>query len=155
MSAGYLRIRDALYEQDLEAAYGILDELVEGAPEDPRLAVAKAELCLATEALAEIPTLVHELQRLIRTDAMAWEPRCVLGRLLLRESPLQNTRVALAHSEEAFRISGENPHAGIGLVEAWAATKKTAYARALLARLVEGTGPEALRAQAILDGRLA
>jgi tetratricopeptide (TPR) repeat protein len=155
MAEGYIAIRNAVYAEDVATAAQMLDRLVEDYPTDGRLAVVKAEVVMANDSRAEIPSLIHELQRLVRADAMAWEPRVALGRLLLRESPLQNTRMALAHCEEAFRLSGEHPHAGIGLVEAWAATQKMAYARALLTRLAQGSTPEAGRAQAILEGRIA
>lgn len=146
-----LELRRRLYAEDIEGAHDELDGLITEHSDDPRLVVAKGELTLASD-IGDIPTLVHELNRLIRADTMSWEPRSVLGRLLLRATPLQNLRMAVAHCEDAWRMSGENPHAAIGLIEAWAASGKRAYARALCTKVADGVGPEAKRARAILAG---
>ena len=147
-------MRDKVYAGDLDGMLMDLDRLISDFSDDPRLCVAKGEVVLATDA-GEIPPLVHELTALIREDPMAWEPKCVLGRLLLRASPMQNLVFAVAHAEDAWRLSGEHPHAGMGLVEAWAASGKKAYARALCARIAAGGTVESLLAEEILEGRVA
>lgn len=146
-------IRALLFRRDHAGALYALDRLVIEHPEDPRLVLAKAEVHIAT-GHDEAAPLVHELTRLVRQLPNAWEPKAVLGRLLLRPSPLLNPRMAAAHCEDAWRTSGEHPYAGLGLVEAWAALGKRAFAMALCQRLAEGEGPEAEAARAILAGRI-
>jgi tetratricopeptide (TPR) repeat protein len=144
-------IREMLYKNDSLRALGELDQLVEMFPEDPRIVIAKAEVCAAT-GRGDVAPLVHELNRMVRYDPNAWEPKVAIGRLLLLDSPVQNPKLAVAHCEDAWQTSGEHPHAGISLVEAWAALGKVALAEALCKRLAEGEGVEADLARRILDG---
>lgn len=146
-------IRQRIFLGDGAGAIHALDRLVIEHPEDERLAIAKAEVLIAT-GFGDIPPVVHELQRLVRAQPNAWEPKLALGRLLLRPSPLMNPRMAAGYCEDAWRTSGEHPRAGLGLVEAWAAIGKRAFAKALCERLAEGEGPEAEIARDILDGRI-
>jgi tetratricopeptide (TPR) repeat protein len=146
-------IRSLLYESQHDRAYAELDRLVEFFPDDQRIVIAKAEVTAAT-GRGEVPPLVHELNRLVRYDPNAWEPKVALGRLLLLDSAVTNPKMAVAHCEDAWQTSGENPHAGISLMEAWAAVGKLALAAALCKRLAEGDGPEAVIARKIIQDEL-
>lgn len=154
VDAGIARVRDAIYRGDIERARDVLDVLVDQNAGDPRVAVADAEIVLATEAKERIPELVHALMRLSRSTPMFWPGKAVLGRLLMREGPMFNLPLAVAQCEDAWRTSGEHPHAGLALVEAWAASGKRAYARALCTKIAALEGFEAERAKAILEGRV-
>jgi hypothetical protein len=110
---------------------------------------------LAAEERARIPELVHDLMRLTRATPMFWPAKTALGRLLMREGPMFNLNLAVMQCEDAWRTSGEHPHAGLALVEAWAASGKRAYARALCTRIAATDGLEGARAKAILEGRVA
>ncbi len=145
------RIRERLLGKDFAGAMLDLDRLVERYPGEPRLLLAKADVTAMT-GKGQVPPLVHELVRLTRDQPNAWEPKVALGRLLLLSSPVQNPKLAAAHCEDAWRTSGEHPHAGLALVEAWAALGKRAHAHALLSRLAEGEGAEARVARDILEG---
>jgi tetratricopeptide (TPR) repeat protein len=146
-------VRRAIYRQDHAGALLHLDELVESHLGDPRVAIAKAEVAVVAER-GDIPAIVHELNRLVRDRPTAWEPKTALGRLLLVPSPVQNPKMGAAHCEDAWRTSGEHPHAGVGLMEAWAALGKLAHARALALKISEGEGPEAEFARIVLEGEI-
>jgi tetratricopeptide (TPR) repeat protein len=143
-------LRGYLYTDDFAGGTLVLDRMVQMSPHEPRLAVARGEMAIAMEE-GDFPTLIHQLNRMVRIDPNDWEIKNVLGRLLLRPSALQNPRMGAAHCEDAWRISGEHPSAGLGLVEAWAAIGKTALARALCMRLAEVDHPVARIAQLILE----
>ena len=144
-------LRDALLGQDVNNAGNALVTLRESFPEEAQRYVGEAEYVIASEQGDPVP-LVHILTRLSREKPNDWEIKTTLGRLMLRPSPLQNPRAAASHCEDAWRMSGEHPYAGLGLVEAWAATGKTAFASALCKRLAETEGPISLVARAILAG---
>lgn len=143
------QIRARLHIHDYEAAARMVDEMLESFEGDPRCLLAQGELLIAEDAGDMVGT-IHALSRYVREDQNTWEHRTVLGRLFLRATPLQNPRLAVAHCEDAWRISGEHPRAGIGLVEAWSAVQKTAFALALCERLAKGDGPEADLARQML-----
>lgn len=108
-------------------------------PDCIAMIVARGEVYLNLEE-GNLPDLIHILTRFSRYYPDSWPVLTTLGRLLLRNGPLKNTRMAVALCEDAWRISGENKRAGIGLVEAWAATGKTRYAEALCVKLAKGKG---------------
>lgn len=147
------QLRARLLQKDFAAAEQTWHALQGSARGDPRLPLADAEYCIATGRGDPVP-LIHALTRMVRDQPNQWETRTLLGRLLLRTGPLLNPRLAAAHCEDAWRMSGEHPYAGLGLIEAWAAIGKRAFASALCQRLAAGEGPEAAVAQAILEGRV-
>jgi tetratricopeptide (TPR) repeat protein len=149
-----VRVRDAIYDGDIEAARDMLDVLVDKHGDDPRIVVPDAEIVLATDSRERIPELVHSLMRTARATPMFWPAKAALGRLLMREGPMFNLPLAVVQCEDAWRTSGEHPHAGLALVEAWAASGKRAYARALCTRIAATEGREGARAKAILEGRV-
>jgi tetratricopeptide (TPR) repeat protein len=142
-----------IYDENWSRMEEVLDSLVLSHFDHPRLIVAKAEAFLATEE-GKPNELIHALNRYLRNELQDWWARAVLGRLLLRESAMQNPPLAVAHCEDAWRVSGEHPHAGIGLVEAWASLGKNVYAKALCEKLAQGNGRESVKAKAILEGRI-
>lgn len=146
-------LRELLLKKDLPAATGALQALRGAARDEPRLPLAEAEYCIATGQGDPVP-LIHALTRMVRDQPNQWEIKTLLGRLLLRAGPLLNPRLAAAHCEDAWRMSGEHPYAGLGLVEAWAAIGKRAFASALCQRLAASEGAEAAVARAILEGRV-
>jgi tetratricopeptide (TPR) repeat protein len=153
-SMGLDALCQAIYDQDLERMDETMDSMVTSHFDHPRLVIAKGEVCLAVESKLKVD-LIHALNRYIRTETQDWWARTVLGRLLLRESALQNLPMAVAHCEDAWRASGEHPHAAIGLVEAWASTGKHVYAKALCEKLAKGNRRESVKARALLEGRIS
>jgi len=122
-------------------------------PSDPRLLLAKGEIAIACGE-GEIPPLVHALTQRARAAPNDWPCKTILGRLLLRESPLQNPAMGTAHLEEAWRISGENENAGLGLVEGLTALGKVSFAKALCEKLAEQETLIGKIAKGILDGSI-
>ena len=151
-SAGLDSLVQAVYDEDEARINDVMDVLVSSHFDHERLILAKGEYYLATSE-GTIIELIHALNRYIRQEIQDWWAKVVLGRLLLRESPLQNLPMAVAHCEDAWRISGENPHAAIGLIEAWASTGKLVYAKALCEKIAKGERRESARARAILEGK--
>lgn len=149
-----LETRDALLRGDLEAGGNSVLALRDSFPDDVPRFLAEAEYVIATEQ-GDPVALIHILTRFCREKPNDWEIKTTLGRLMLRPSPLQNPRAAASHCEDAWRMSGEHPYAGLGLVEAWAATGKTAFATALCKQLTQTEGPIAALAEAILNGQEA
>jgi hypothetical protein len=147
-------VRDALYRGEIERARDVLDMLVDQHADDARVLVPDAEIALSSDDRERIPELVHGLMRLARSTPMLWQAKAALGRLLMREGPMFNLSLAVVQCEDAWRTSGEHPHAGLALVEAWAASGKRAYARALCTRIALLDGLEGARAKAILEGRV-
>ena len=143
------QIRESIYANNLDDATRKLYDLIDQAPGDPRLLIIEAELA-AVSGQGDIPALINNLTRIVHNRPTAWESRAALGRLLLRNGPLQNLRLALAQCEEAWRSSGEHPRTGLFLFEAYATFGKRAYALALGRRLSGGDGPEARMARQII-----
>ena len=135
-------VRQALYVGDGNSAIRLLDELASEYPDDVRYLIVEAEIASVT-GQGDIAFLVNELQRLTRERATAWEPRAALGRLLLRNGPLQNLRVGVAQCEEAWRTSGEHPRAGLFLFEAYSMLGKRPFAIALGKIIAKGDSIEA------------
>lgn len=146
------QMRRLLLRGDMAGALTQFEALMEAAPEDPRVLWAEAEIAVGT-GRGDTAELVHELTRVTREQPNAWEPKVLLGRLLLCNGPLLNPRMAAALCEDGFRLSGEHPYAGLALVEAWAAIGKRSFALALCQKLADGDRDEARRAQDILAGR--
>ena len=120
---------------------------------DKRLLMARAEIAIACGE-GDVPPLVHALTKVARQEANDWRIKTALGRLLLRESAVQNPRLGSAHLEDAWRISGEHEEAGLGLVEAWAAIGKSTFAKALCQKLAENDSHVGRLARGILDGTI-
>ncbi len=139
---GLVPVRTALYAGDGAGALRLLDELANEHPNDIRYLIVEAEVAAVT-GQGDMAFLVNELQRLTRERATAWEPRAALGRLLLRNGPLQNIRVGVAQCEEAWRTSGEHPRAGLFLFEAYSMIGKRPFAIALGKIIAKGDGIEA------------
>ena len=148
-----VQLRHALLLRDRAAARVALHALEASAPDDPRTWAGRGEMFLVTERGDRV-ALIHALTKIVRHAPHLWEPRAVLGRILLRKGPLQNVRMALAYAEDAWRISGELPAAGIGLVEAWTAAGKKPFAEALCRRLAGGDTLEAGWARIFLADKL-
>ncbi len=146
-----LDVRRRIRENDFAGAQGVVTRLISGARDDPRTLLARSEIIVASDD-GDIPTLVHDLMRVVRRDPMNWEYKTALGRVLLRTSVLQNPRLAVHYCEDAWRASGEHPRACLGLIEAWATMGKLAFARALCERIAGGVGPEADAARTLLYG---
>jgi tetratricopeptide (TPR) repeat protein len=146
-------IRSMLLEKDFGGAKAALAELDDHYAGDPRLLLARADV-VAMTGKGDATGLIHTLMRAIRDEPHAWEPKVAVGRLLLLQTPLQNPKLAAAHCEDAWHMSGQHPFAGLALVEAWAALGRVAHARAVCERLVEGDGPEAVVARNILAGNI-
>jgi len=143
-------VREAVREGDIDVASKRVSFLEAQHYDDPRTLLARAEFALAIDG-GDILPVIHDLNRFVREEPARWEHKCALGRLLIRTSPLQNPRMAVAHCEEAWQISGEHPRAGIGLVEAWAGSGKPVFARALCKKLADGEGWEAEFAASLLE----
>lgn len=143
-------IRTSLWLNDVQGALRLLDELYEEHHGDPRLVVVEAEIA-SVSGHGDVPMLVNTLTRYVRERVTQWEPRAALGRLMLRNSPMQNLRMGVAHCEEAWRTSGEHPRAGIYLVEAYLSVGKRVHAHALAQKLATGQGLEAERAKLMLE----
>ena len=135
-------VRQALYVGDGSGAIRLLDELANEYPNDIRYLIVEAEIASVT-GQGDIAFLVNELQRLTRERVTAWEPRAALGRLLLRNGPLQNIRVGVAQCEEAWRTSGEHPRAGLFLFEAYSMLGKRPFAIDLGKIIARGDSIEA------------
>lgn len=142
-------VRQRLRNQDVAGAQAVVTRLISGARDDPRTLLARAEIVVTADQ-GDIPALIHDLMRYVRRDPMSWEHKSILARVLLRTSVLQNPRLAAHYAEDAWKMSGEHPRAGLGLVEAWATVGKFAFARALCERLAMGDGIEAMAAAALL-----
>lgn len=142
-------IRQHIYAGDAQAALRALYAVIDQYPGDPRTYVVEAEIA-AVSGQGDIPALMNTLTRMVRDRPTAWEPRAALGRLMLRPSPVQNIRMGLAHCEEAWRLSGEHPRAGLFLFEAFAVMDKRALALALGQKLAKGEGPEAVVVRQLL-----
>lgn len=135
-------IRGRIYAGDIDGAIRGLYAVIDENPGDARTYVAEAEIA-AVSGQGDIPALMNTLTRMVRDRPTAWEPRAALGRLMLRPSNVQNVRMGLAHCEEAWRLSGEHPRAGLFLFEAYAVFDKRALALALGQKLAQSEGPEA------------
>lgn len=142
-------VRRRLRESDVAGAQAVVTRLISAARDDPRTLLARAEIVVTADQ-GDIPALIHDLMRYVRRDPMSWEHKSTLARVLLRTSVLQNPRLAAHYAEDAWKMSGEHPRAGLGLVEAWATIGKFAFARALCERLAMGDGVEARAAAALL-----
>ncbi len=142
-------IRKALAEDRVDDALAMREKMTLAGAD--RLSELLADADIAAHTGQSRASVIHELTKVTRQEPHAWEPRVALGRLFLREGPMQNPRMAVAHCEDAFRISAEHPRAGIALVEAWSVAGKTAFALALCKRLAEGDGVEAEQARRILS----
>jgi tetratricopeptide (TPR) repeat protein len=134
-------IRQHVYNGDTDSALRQLHTMIEEYPGDPRAYIVEAEIA-AVSGHGDIPNLVNTLTRMVRDRPTQWEPRAALGRLLLRQGPMQNVRMGVAHCEEAWRTSGEHPRAGLFLFEAYAVFDKRAHALALGQKLAKLEGPE-------------
>jgi tetratricopeptide (TPR) repeat protein len=139
---GLATIREHIYSGDTETALRELYGLIDENPGDARTHIVEAEIA-AVSGQGDIPALMNTLTRMVRDRPTAWEPRAALGRLMLRPSVVQNVRMGLAHCEEAWRLSGEHPRAGLFLFEAYAVFDKRALALALGQKVARGEGPEA------------
>jgi tetratricopeptide (TPR) repeat protein len=139
---GLIPVRTALYAGDGPGALRLLDELANEYPDDIRYLIVEAEIAAVT-GQGDIAFLVNELQRLTRERPSAWEPRAALGRLMLRNGPLQNLRVGVAQCEEAWRTSGEHARAGLFLFEAYSMLGKRPFAVALGKIIAKGDSIEA------------
>lgn len=147
----YLRLmREALFADETEEARALIIDMKTSYPDELMTLVGRGEFYVATLQGNPIK-LIHALTRAVRENSDSWELLCVLGRILLRKSPLQNSTMGSAYCEDAWRISGENPLAGIGLVEAWAAQRKDQLAKALCTRLAGEDSPVAKQAQEYLE----
>jgi tetratricopeptide (TPR) repeat protein len=144
-----LTIRHQIYSGEIDAAQRGLWTLIDQFPGDSRTYVAEAELS-AINGQGDIPQLINTLTRMVRDRPTQWQPRAALGRLMLRNGPMQNLRMGLAHAEEAWRTSGEHPRAGLFLFEAYAVFGKRAHALALGQRLSLTEGPEAALVRQLL-----
>lgn len=142
LEQGLVHVRSALYDGDGVTAVNRLDELASQYPDDVRYLIVEGEIAAVT-GQGDIAFLVNELNRVIRERTSWWEPRAALGRLLLRNGPLQNVRTGLAHCEEAWRTSGEHPRAGLFLFEAYSMVGKRPFAIALGKRIAGGESIEA------------
>jgi hypothetical protein len=134
----------------METALGALDYMFAELPEDPLTVVARAEMYLAAGNDDPVD-LIHALNRVRGEQPNLWEALSALGRLMLAKSPLRNLRVGAALCEDAWRVSGENPRAGLALVEAWSALGKDRLAHALCERLAAGNSTEAEIARVWLE----
>jgi tetratricopeptide (TPR) repeat protein len=142
LEQGLVHVRSALYDGDGVLAVNRLDELASQYPDDIRYLIVEGEIAAVT-GQGDIAFLVNELNRVIRERTSWWEPRAALGRLLLRNGPLQNVRTGVAHCEEAWRTSGEHPRAGLFLFEAYSIVGKRPFAIALGKRIAGGESIEA------------
>lgn len=143
-------IRKALVEGRVEQALALREQMTVAGADAMSELLADADIAAHTNEI-QSASLIHELTRITRTEPHAWEPRVALGRLFLRDGPLQNPRMAVAHCEDAYRISAEHPRAGVALVEAWSVVGKTAFALALCKKIAQGDGLEAEMARRILS----
>ncbi|MFH1808206.1 MAG: tetratricopeptide repeat protein [Pseudomonadota bacterium] len=135
-------LRAALDAEDSATALEALDYLFVEFPEDPLTSVARAEMYLAVGDDDPVD-LIHTLNRVRSQHPNLWEILSALGRLMMARSPMRNLRVGAALCEDAWRVSGEHPRAGLALVEAWSALGKDRLAHALCQRLAQGEGVEA------------
>lgn len=132
-------IRAALFTQKLASANLLLAEMENISPDDPLLAVASAEIYLAG-GNGRSSEHIHRLTKLTREDNNHWQALATLGRLFARKGPMRNPRMAAALCEDAWRISGEHPQAGLAVVEAWSAVGRNVHAHAMCKRLSQGQG---------------
>ena len=140
--------------ENLSEALDTLDDIeLVARDSDKRLLLARAEIAVACGE-GDVPPLVHALTKVTRQEPNDWRVKTVLGRLLLRESAVQNPRLGCAHLEDAWRISGEHEEAGLGLIEAWAAIGKSTFAKALCEKLAENDSHVGHLARGILDGTI-
>lgn len=142
-------VRLLIVTGDLEGAQRSLARIVSQVGMDDRITIVEVEIA-AISGRGDVPSLINAANRIVRDRPTAWEPRAALGRILLRQSPLQNLRMGLAHCEEAWRTSGEHPRAGLFLFEAYAAAGKRAHALALGQKLAQGTTAEAMLVRGLL-----
>ncbi len=142
LEAALAEVRQQLVRGDAAGALHTLARITEQVGMDDRITIVEVEIAAIT-GQGDVPGLINSANRIVRDRPTAWEPRAALGRILLRQSALQNTRMGLAHCEEAWRTSGEHPRAGLFLFEAYAAAGKRAHALALGQKLAQGTGAEA------------
>lgn len=84
-----------------------------------------------TEPGARPQEMLVDYTRLSREYPESWEPRYLLALLLLRPSSVHNPAQALAHAEEAWRMSGGHPAAGLAMVRACQLTRRAALAHAV------------------------
>ena len=146
-------IRQALFEQAIARANMLLTELENRDPDGPLPIIAAAEIFLAGGE-GRSSKHIHKLTKLTREDKNNWQALTVLGRLFAHKGPMRNPRMAAGLCEDAWRISGEQTKAGLGLVEAWSCLGKHVHAHALCKRLAQGQGLDAQIAQqwlAVLD----
>lgn len=135
-------LRAALVAEDMDTALRALDYMFAELSADPLTVVARAEMYLAAGNDDPVD-LIHALNRVRAEQPNLWEALSALGRMMLARSPLRNLRVGTALCEDAWRVSGEHPRAGLALVEAWSALGKDRLAHALCQRLAGGDGVEA------------
>lgn len=143
-------IRVALFEQAIARANMLFVEMENIDPDSPLLAIAAAEIFLVSGE-GRSSKHIHKLTKLTREDNTNWQALTALGRLFARKGPMRNARMAAALCEDAWRISGEESLAGLGLVEAWSSLGKNVHAHALCQRLAQGEGLNAKIAQQWLD----
>lgn len=134
---------------DVEGAQHALARISAQVGHDDRIVIVEVEIAAIT-GKGDLPGLINAANRIVRDRPTAWEPRAALGRILLRQSPLQNVRMGLAQCEEAWRTSGEHPRAGLFLFEAYAAAGKRAHALALGQKLAQGDSAEATLVRQLL-----
>jgi tetratricopeptide (TPR) repeat protein len=137
------RIREMIFDDDIFGAAQELDRMELMDRDNPLCLVAHGELTLAT-GKGNLAQLIQRLSKASQAHPDNWEVRAMLGRLYLLKGPFQNPKMAAALCEDAWRISGENPRAGLGLIEAWTRLKKQALAEALAKKIAEGEGLEAV-----------
>lgn len=142
-------VRQLLVRGDVAGAQRSLAILSAQIGIDDRLTVVEIEIAAIT-GQGDLPSLINSAHRIVRDRPTAWEPRAALGRILLRQSPLQNVRMGLAQCEEAWRTSGEHPRAGLFLFEAYAVAGKRAHALALGRKLSQGDTAEATLVRGLL-----
>lgn len=135
-------VRQLLVMGDADGAQRALNRISAQVGHDDRITIVEVEIAAIT-GRGDVPSLINSANRIVRDRPTAWEPRAALGRILLRQSALQNLRMGLAHCEEAWRTSGEHPRAGLFLFEAYAAAGKRAHALALGQKLAQGSTAEA------------
>lgn len=142
-------VRELIVTGDVDSAQRALAGIVAQVGMDDRITIVEVEIAAIT-GKGDVPSLINAANRIVRDRPTAWEPRAALGRILLRQSPLQNLRMGLAHCEEAWRTSGEHPRAGLFLFEAYATNGKRAHALALGQKLGKGSTAEATLVRGLL-----
>ena len=142
-------VRRLVVTGDIDGALRALQRIAREVGHDDRITIVEVEIAAIT-GKGDLPGLINAANRIVRDRPTAWEPRAALGRILLRQSPLQNVRMGLAQCEEAWRTSGEHPRAGLFLFEAYAVAGKRAHALALGQKLSQGESAEATLVRGLL-----